>query len=71
VPPLHNDGLLPLGLDELDALSRTRSGYAFIQLPAELQEAILSLISTGDLTTSALDLALWLEDHHHHLAIAA
>lgn len=51
-----------LGLDELDTIARTRAGYAFAELPAEIQDAILSLISTRDLTTSKLDIASWLED---------
>ena len=51
-----------LGLDELDTIARTRAGYAFAELPDEIQDAILSLISTGDLTTSKLDIASWLED---------
>ena len=50
-----------LGLDELDTISRTRTGYSFAELPDELQDAILSLISTGDLTTRRLDIAEWLE----------
>lgn len=53
-----------LGLDELDIIARTRTGYAFAELPPEIQDAILSLIATGDLTTRKLDLALWLEDLH-------
>jgi hypothetical protein len=57
-----------LGLDELDTITRTRTGYAFAELPAELQDAILSLISTRDLTTGKLDLALWLEDLHSSAA---
>lgn len=50
-----------LGLDELDSISRTRAGYAFAELPAEIQDAILDLISTGDLTTLRLNIASWLE----------
>ncbi len=53
-----------LGLDELDTLTRTRTGYAFAELPAEIQSAILELVATRDLTTRKLDLALWLEDLH-------
>jgi Gluconate 2-dehydrogenase subunit 3 len=52
----------PIGLDELDSIARIRAGYAFAKLTPELQDAILSLISTGDITTSKLNLALWLED---------
>jgi hypothetical protein len=51
-----------LGLDELDTIARTRTSYSFAELPAELQDAILSLISTGDLTTRKLDIASWLQD---------
>lgn len=53
-----------LGLDELDTLTRIRTGYPFAELPPELQDAILNLIATGDLTTRRLDLARWLEDLH-------
>lgn len=53
-----------LGLDELDIIARTRTGYAFAELPPEIQDAILSLIATRDLTTKKLDLALWLEGLH-------
>jgi hypothetical protein len=60
LPPLAFD--YKLGLDELDTISRTRTGYAFAALPAEIQDAILSLIATRDLTTRKLDLALWLEE---------
>jgi hypothetical protein len=61
-----------LGLDELETITRTRTGYGFTELPTELQEAILSLVSTRDLTTRKLDLALWLEElQAHTLALAA
>ena len=61
-PPLAFD--YQLGLDELDTIARTRTGYAFAELPTEIQDAILGLIATRDLTTRKLDLALWLEDLH-------
>ena len=61
-PPLAFD--YQLGLDELDTIARTRTGYAFAELPAEIQDAILDLIATRDLTTRKLDLALWLEALH-------
>jgi hypothetical protein len=51
----------PLGLDELDTIARTRTSYAFAELPDEIQDAILGLITTGDLTSGELDLAVWLE----------
>jgi len=57
-----------LGLDELDTIARTRTGYAFAELPTEIQDAILSLIATRDLTTHKLDLALWLEELHTNAA---
>jgi hypothetical protein len=61
-----------LGLDELETITRTRTGYGFTELPTELQEAILSLISTRDLTTRKVDLARWLEDlQAHTLELAA
>ena len=53
-----------LGLDELDTIARTRTGFPFAELPAEIQDAILSLIASRHLTTQKLDLALWLEDLH-------
>jgi hypothetical protein len=57
-----------LGLDELDTLTRIRTGYPFAELPHELQDAILNLIATRDLTTRRLDLARWLEDLHNAAA---
>jgi hypothetical protein len=59
-----------LGLDELDTIARTRTGYPFAELPSEIQDAILSLVATRDLTTRKLDLALWLE-HLHTSAVTA
>jgi hypothetical protein len=53
-----------LGLDELDTLARTRTGYPFAELPPEIQDVILNLIATRDLTARRLDLARWLEDLH-------
>ncbi|MCU1249271.1 MAG: hypothetical protein JWQ49_2300 [Edaphobacter sp.] len=67
-PPLAVD--YQLGLDELDIIARTRTGYAFAELPAEIQDAILGLIASGDLTTRKLDLALWLEGLHANAAAA-
>ena len=65
-PPLAFD--YQLGLDELDTIARTRTGYPFAELPDEIQDAILGLIATRDLTTQKLDLALWLEDLHANAA---
>jgi hypothetical protein len=65
-PPIAVD--YQLGLDELDTIARTRTGYAFAELPADLQDAILGLIATRDLTTRKIDLALWLEDLHNNAA---
>ena len=59
-PPLTFD--YQLGLDELDTIARTRTGYPFAELPTEIQDAILGLIASRDLTTRKLDLAHWLED---------
>ncbi len=53
-----------LGLDEVDTIARTRTGYPFAELPPEIQDAILDLIAHRDLVTRKLDLALWLEDLH-------
>jgi hypothetical protein len=53
-----------LGLDELDTIARTHTGYPFAELSTEIQDAILNLIATHDLTTRKLDLALWLEELH-------
>jgi hypothetical protein len=55
-----------LGLDELDTLARTRTGFAFADLTPELQDAMISLVSTRDLTTRKLDLSLWLDNLHAH-----
>jgi hypothetical protein len=65
-PPLTFD--YQLGLDELDTIARTHTGYAFAELPTEIQDAILGLIATRDLTTRKLDLALWLEALHTNAA---
>jgi hypothetical protein len=65
-PPLSVD--YQLGLDELDTIARTRTGYAFAELPTEIQDAILGLIATRDLTTRKLDLALWLEEFRNKVA---
>ena len=65
-PPLAFD--YQLGLDELDTIARTRTGYSFAELPTEIQDAILGLIASRDLTTRKLDLALWLEDLHSNAA---
>jgi hypothetical protein len=51
-----------LALDELDSIARTRTGFAFADLTSEIQDAILSLIASRDLTTRKLDLSLWLDD---------
>lgn len=59
-----------LGLDELDTITRTRTGYAFAELPAEIQDAILGLVTTRDLTSRKLDLAFWLEELHSNAATA-
>lgn len=56
----------PLGLDELDELARSRTGYAFADLTAEVQDAMLDLIAAGDLTTGKLNLASWLEELSSH-----
>jgi len=56
----------PLGLDELDELARSRTGYAFADLTPELQDVVLDMVAAGDLTTGKLDLALWLEELRSH-----
>jgi hypothetical protein len=60
-----------LGLDELDIIARTHTGYPFADLPTEIQDAFLGLIASRDLTTRKLDLALWLEDLHTIAAVAS
>lgn len=55
-----------VGLDELDVLARTRAGYAFAELTAELQDVVLDLIASGYISTKTLDLGVWLEDLRHH-----
>jgi Gluconate 2-dehydrogenase subunit 3 len=59
-----------LGLDELDTIVRTRTGYAFAELTTDLQDAILELVATRDLTTGKLDLARWLEEFHSNAEAA-
>jgi hypothetical protein len=66
-PPVAFD--YQLGLDELDTIARTRTGFPFAELSPEIQDAILNLIATRDLTTRKLDLALWLEDLHLSAAV--
>jgi hypothetical protein len=68
----HLDAALDyqLGLDELDTITRTRTGYAFAELPAEIQDAILGLITSRDLTSRKLDLVFWLEELHSNAATA-
>lgn len=51
-----------IGLDELDHLSRTRAGYAFAELTPEIQDAILELVAAGNLTSTHLNLAQWLDE---------
>jgi hypothetical protein len=51
-----------LALNELDTVARIRTGYAFLDLTTEIQDAMLSLIATRDVTTRKLDLSLWLKD---------
>ena len=69
-PPIAFD--YRVGLDELETITRTRTGYSFTELHTDLQDAILSLIATRDLTSRKLDLARWLADlHTHTLALAA
>ncbi len=59
-----------LGLDELDTITRTRTGYAFAELSSDIQDAILGLVTTRDLTSRKLDLAFWLEELHSNAATA-
>jgi Gluconate 2-dehydrogenase subunit 3 len=56
------------GLDQLDALTRDRTSYSFAELPSDVQQAVLNLIASRDLTTSNFDLACWLDDLRHHAA---
>jgi hypothetical protein len=67
-PPLPPAFDCTLGLDELDTLTRVRTGYPFAELPTDLQEAVLSLVASRDLTTRKLDLALWLEEFRNKAA---
>jgi hypothetical protein len=57
-----------LALDELDTVARLRTGYAFLDLTTEIQDAMLSLIATRDVTTRKLDLSLWLKDLYRNAA---
>ena len=60
--------LCALGLDELDALSCNRAGYAFAELTPEIQDAMLELVAAGNLTSVKLNLAGWLEELRHWAA---
>lgn len=64
--PVADAQAYPLGLDELDTLARTRTGYAFADLTPELQDVVLDMVAAGDLTTGKLDLAVWLEEVRRH-----
>jgi hypothetical protein len=57
-----------LGLDELDAMARKITGFAFADLTPEIQDAMLDLIADRDLTARKLDLSLWLDDLHSNTA---
>jgi hypothetical protein len=57
-----------LGLDELDTMARTTTGFAFAELTPEIQDAMLGLVAAKDLTTRNLDLSLWLDDLRHNTA---
>ncbi|GGA69813.1 hypothetical protein GCM10011507_21700 [Edaphobacter acidisoli] len=58
----------PLGLDALDELARTRTGFSFAELSPELQDVVLDMIASGDLTAGGLDLAEWLKGLNSHAA---
>lgn len=51
----------PLGLDALDELARTNTGYSFAELTPELQDILLDMIAEGDLTAGDINLAAWLD----------
>ncbi len=53
-----------VGLNELDTMARSRTGYSFADLTPEIQDAMLALVLTGDLTTRKIDLPLWLGSLH-------
>ncbi len=53
-----------VGLNELDTMARSRTGYSFAGLTPEIQDAMLALVLTGDLTTRKIDLPLWLGSLH-------
>jgi hypothetical protein len=57
-----------LGLDELDIMARLRAGFAFAELTPEIQDAMLGLVASKDLTSRKLDLALWIDDLRHNTA---
>ena len=57
-----------LGLDALDELARTNTGYSFAELTPELQDILLDMIAAGDLTAADLNLAEWLDNLKVHAA---
>jgi Gluconate 2-dehydrogenase subunit 3 len=57
-----------LGLDELDTIAHTTTGFSFAELTPEIQDAMLGLVAARNLTTRKLDLALWLDDLRHNTA---
>lgn len=58
----------PLGLDALDELARTRTGFSFAELSPELQDVLMDMIASGDLASGEVDLAEWLEGLKSHAA---
>ena len=62
---ISRDTTCAVGLDELDALSCTRAGFAFAEMTPEIQDAMLELVAAGNLTSVKLNLAAWLEELRH------
>ncbi len=70
-PAPADAGVYPLGLDALDELARTTTGFSFAELTPELQDILLDMIASGELTAHNLDLAQWLDGLRSHAAEAA
>lgn len=68
IPAPADADAYPVGLDALEELARTRTGYSFAELSPELQDVVLDMIASGDLSAGEVDLAEWLEGLKSHAA---
>ena len=69
-PAPADAAVYPVGLDALEEMARTRTGFSFAELSPELQDVLLDMIASHDLTTGEVDLAEWLDGLKSHAAEA-